>query len=91
MSYTDPYYQQCCICGESATDWRTVRVGDHQAHQVCVDESGEVVRCAYCSQLTLADDAGDWIRCPDGRVCPQCAADTEPVTNLDNLISDLKT
>jgi len=100
MSDHSPDYASCCLCGGNATDWRTVRIGEHEAHQSCAEQTDvyDIVTCAHCHQLELADDAAGWARHPDGRLCPVCAAEVEPgesplapaVRALDRLVAEMR-
>lgn len=80
MSYAAPIVTTCCLCGYDATDWRTVRVGELEAHEACAENTDvyDVVQCPYCGARELADEAVGWTRCSDGQACPSCAADIEP-------------
>lgn len=68
----------CAICQHDfGRGDHTTSIGEARAHVECAGDPLNVATCAYCAQLALHDDTGDWRKCSDGLCCPACAAEIE--------------
>ena len=83
-----------CLCEVCNYDvlphhW-SVAIGEGRAHAECAADSREVCKCCLCGQLAMVDNIGNWPKHPEGRMCEDCAAETDPIEALDAMIDEVR-